>query len=92
MTAHEDVADQIRALEDRRYRAITEGDVAALDELFAADFVYTHSDTKTDSDLLFSTRICPSSCTSPRMSPNTSTQSPCTTMLVSGWLIGPYLK
>ena len=49
MTAHEDVADQIRALEDRRYQAITDGDVAALDELFAADFVYTHSDTKTDS-------------------------------------------
>ena len=49
MTAHEDVADQIRALEDRRYRAITDGDVATLDELFAADFVYTHSDTKTDS-------------------------------------------
>ena len=48
MTAHEDVADQIRALEDRRYQAITDGDVAALDELFAADFVYTHSDTKTD--------------------------------------------
>ena len=48
MTAREDVADQIRALEDRRYQAITDGDVAALDELFAADFVYTHSDTKTD--------------------------------------------
>jgi ketosteroid isomerase-like protein len=49
MTAHEDVADEIRALEDRRYQAITDGDVATLDELFAADFVYTHSDTKTDS-------------------------------------------
>jgi ketosteroid isomerase-like protein len=48
MTAREDVADEIRALEDRRYQAITDGDVAALDELFAADFVYTHSDTKTD--------------------------------------------
>jgi len=48
MTAHEDVADQIRALEDRRYQAMTDGDVAALGELFAADFVYTHSDTKTD--------------------------------------------
>jgi ketosteroid isomerase-like protein len=48
MTAHEDVAEQIRALEDRRYQAITDGDVATLDELFAADCVYTHSDTKTD--------------------------------------------
>ena len=27
---------------------MTDGDVAALGELFAADFVYTHSDTKTD--------------------------------------------
>jgi ketosteroid isomerase-like protein len=49
MTAHEDVADQIRALEDRRYQALTDCDIAALDELFAADLVYTHSDTKTDS-------------------------------------------
>jgi len=48
MTAREDVADQIRALEDRRYQAMTEGDVAALGELFAADLVYTHSDSKTD--------------------------------------------
>jgi ketosteroid isomerase-like protein len=48
MTAHEDVADQIRALEDRRYQAVTDGDVAALDELFAADLVYTHSDAATD--------------------------------------------
>jgi ketosteroid isomerase-like protein len=49
MTAHEDVADQIRALEDRRYQAMTDGDVGTLDELFAADLVYTHSDAKTDS-------------------------------------------
>jgi ketosteroid isomerase-like protein len=48
MTAYEDVADQIRALEDRRYQAMTDGDVAALDELFAADLAYTHSDAKTD--------------------------------------------
>jgi ketosteroid isomerase-like protein len=48
MTAHEDVVDQIRALEDRRYQAMTDGDVAALEELFAADLVYTHSDAKTD--------------------------------------------
>jgi ketosteroid isomerase-like protein len=48
MTAHEDVADEIRALEDRRYQAMTDGDVGTLDELFAADLVYTHSDTKTD--------------------------------------------
>jgi ketosteroid isomerase-like protein len=49
MTAHEDIAEQVRALEDRRYRAMTDGDVGALGELFAADLVYTHSDASTDS-------------------------------------------
>ena len=49
MTTDEDVAEQIRALEDRRYEAVTAGDVAALDELFAADLVYTHSDASVDS-------------------------------------------
>jgi ketosteroid isomerase-like protein len=49
MTTDEDVAGQIRALEDRRYEAVTAGDVAALDELFAADLVYTHSDASADS-------------------------------------------
>ena len=48
MTAREDVVDRIRALEDRRYQAMTDGDVVALEELFAADLVYTHSDAKTD--------------------------------------------
>ena len=48
MPAHEDIADEIRALEDRRYEAVTAGDVAALYELFAAGLVYTHSDAKTD--------------------------------------------
>ena len=49
MTIDEDVAGQIRALEDRRYEAVTAGDVAALDELFAAGLVYTHSDASADS-------------------------------------------
>jgi ketosteroid isomerase-like protein len=49
MTIDEDVAGQIRALEARRYEAATAGDVAALDELFAADLVYTHSDASPDS-------------------------------------------
>ena len=49
MTTDEDVAAQISALEARRYEAVTAGDVAALDELFAADLVYTHSDAKADS-------------------------------------------
>ena len=49
MTTHEDVAEQIRALEARRYEAVTAGDVATLDGLFAADLVYTHSDASADS-------------------------------------------
>jgi ketosteroid isomerase-like protein len=49
MTAQREVAEQIRALEDKRYEAMTAGDVATLDELFAADVVYTHSDASSDS-------------------------------------------
>ena len=49
MTTDEDVAGQISALEARRYAAVTAGDVAVLDELFAADLVYTHSDASADS-------------------------------------------
>jgi ketosteroid isomerase-like protein len=49
MTAHEEIAEQVRTLENRRYRAMTDGDVDTLGELFAADLVYTHSDASTDS-------------------------------------------
>ncbi len=49
MTAHEEIADQVRTLEDKRYLAMTESDIGALSELFAADLVYTHSDASTDS-------------------------------------------
>jgi ketosteroid isomerase-like protein len=49
MTADEGSAKQISELEARRYQAMTDADTATLGELLAADFVYTHSDTKTDS-------------------------------------------
>jgi ketosteroid isomerase-like protein len=49
MTTDKDVAEQIRALEARRYEAVTAGDLAALDGLLAADLVYTHSDAVADS-------------------------------------------
>jgi ketosteroid isomerase-like protein len=49
MTADGDVAEQIRALEARRYQALTDGDIGVLDELFAAELVYTHSDASSDS-------------------------------------------
>lgn len=45
----EDVAEQVGALEDRRYEAVTAGDVAALEGMFAADLVYTHSDASANS-------------------------------------------
>jgi ketosteroid isomerase-like protein len=44
----DDTANEIKALEDRRYRAMLAGDVAALDELCSDDLIYTHS--KADSD------------------------------------------
>jgi ketosteroid isomerase-like protein len=40
--------DEIKALEDRRYRAMLAGDAAALDELCSDDLIYTHS--KADHD------------------------------------------
>jgi ketosteroid isomerase-like protein len=43
-----DVAARIRELEDRRYQAMTGGDLAVLDELLSADLVYTHSDASRD--------------------------------------------
>ena len=39
-----DVAiNEIKALEDRRYRAMIDGDTAALDALCSDDLIYTHS-------------------------------------------------
>jgi ketosteroid isomerase-like protein len=47
-TDADEVAARIRQLEDHRYQAMTSGDLAALDEMLAADLVYTHSDTSRD--------------------------------------------
>jgi Domain of unknown function (DUF4440) len=50
MTADDDVvAKQISALEVRRYQAMTDADIATLEELFSASLVYTHSDASSDS-------------------------------------------
>jgi ketosteroid isomerase-like protein len=48
MTADSATASEISELEARRYQAMTDADTATLGKLFAADLVYTHSDTKTD--------------------------------------------
>lgn len=45
MTAQQD----IQILENRRYRAMVEADVAALNELLADDLIYTHSNAVVDS-------------------------------------------
>jgi ketosteroid isomerase-like protein len=43
------VQDEVRALEDRRYRAMIDGDVAVLEPLLGDDLVYTHSTSLVDS-------------------------------------------
>jgi hypothetical protein len=41
---HADLAiNEIKALEDRRYRAMLDGDTAVLDALCSDDLIYTHS-------------------------------------------------
>ena len=57
MTAHADIAEQVRALEDRRYQAMTSGDVGALAGLLSADLVYTHSDATSDSKQSYLDRL-----------------------------------
>jgi len=58
MTAADDVtAKQISALEARRYQAMTDVDIATLDELFSADLVYTHSDATSDSKRSYLDRV-----------------------------------
>ena len=45
----DDLKTTIRALEERRYRAMCEADMAALDALLADALVYTHSTAAADS-------------------------------------------
>jgi ketosteroid isomerase-like protein len=52
-----DIAAQISALEARRYQAMTDGDVAALDDLLSADLVYAHSDATRDTKQSYLDRI-----------------------------------
>jgi ketosteroid isomerase-like protein len=49
MTADDDAAKQISALEAKRYQAMTDADTGTLEELFSANLVYTHSDASSDS-------------------------------------------
>jgi ketosteroid isomerase-like protein len=58
MTADDDAtAKQISALEAKRYQAMTDADIATLDELFSADLVYTHSDATADSKQSYLDRL-----------------------------------
>jgi ketosteroid isomerase-like protein len=54
---NDEVAKQISVLEDRRYQAMTDADVAALGELLSDDVVYTHSDATADSKQSYLQRI-----------------------------------
>ena len=40
---HDEAIEEVKALEDRRYRAMIAGDTAVLDELCSDDLIYTHS-------------------------------------------------
>ena len=58
MTADDDAtAKQISALEAKRYQAMTDADIATLDELFSADLVYTPSDATADSKQSYLDRL-----------------------------------
>jgi ketosteroid isomerase-like protein len=57
MTTDDVTAKQISALEDRRYQAMTDADIATLDELFSPDLVYTHSDATSDSKQSYLDRV-----------------------------------
>jgi uncharacterized protein (TIGR02246 family) len=43
-----DTVAELRALEDRRYAAMIDKDLATLDELFADELTYTHSNAHVD--------------------------------------------
>jgi len=58
MTADDGVtAEQISALEARRYQAMTDADIATLGELLSADLVYTHSDATSDGKQSYLDRV-----------------------------------
>lgn len=48
-TGPDDLEAEIRTLEDRRYRAMLDGDVATLRDLLSDRLLYTHSDGRVDS-------------------------------------------
>jgi ketosteroid isomerase-like protein len=52
-----DVAEEIRELENRRYQAMADADIATLGELLSADLVYGHSDASRDSKQSYLDRV-----------------------------------
>lgn len=47
-TGPDPIAREILALEDQRYRAMVDGDLATLERLLADGLVYTHSSSAVD--------------------------------------------
>jgi hypothetical protein len=50
---HDEAVEEIKALEDRRYRAMLAGNTVVLDELCADDLIYTHSKANFDDKLSY---------------------------------------
>lgn len=57
MTADDDAAKLISALEAKRYQAMTDADTGTLAELFSDGLVYTHSDASSDSKQSYLDRL-----------------------------------
>jgi len=58
MTANDDIAaKRISQLEAKRYQAMTDADIATLEQLLSADLVYTHSDATADSKQSYLDRL-----------------------------------
>jgi ketosteroid isomerase-like protein len=57
LEAPDAVRARIRRLEDRRYAAIIDGDVAVLDELLSDQLVYTHSTGARETKAMYLARV-----------------------------------
>ena len=56
---HDEAIEEVKALEDRRYRAMIAGDTAVLNELCSDDLIYTHSKADHDDKRAICTRLAP---------------------------------
>ena len=64
---HDVAIGEIKALEDRRYRAMIAGDTAALDELCSDDLIYTHSKADHDDKASYLQKVGPATLPTSRL-------------------------